>query len=410
MTYYEEAFPSYFANPFTRDEWLEVIGNQQQGGSSFSVEAESATIAVEINWTRALAFIRYAVGWSYLRTPDASAGSRKLIRENPKRHPQFPWLTVSNVSIQGIGPVGVAGVGTRVNGLYTDLLRVAKYDKIIATVTFADRPWSFQTDAGAYAPSQEMLRNTYLEPTPSIEVISAEGINNIAFANGPSAGAAVPAPFGTLMSKITYTLNWMWVPHEYISTTSYPVLLPTKILACVGRVNADTFFGFPPGTLLLQAPVFQPHRFPIATADRTVGFFGWNVRFPIQYFDPPRGGSAGVLTTRTDDDTGTITFATAAPTPAVASLVRVSWSGGERTGMVVTAVGGLGFTATVDGGTGDALPAAAAAVSLIDDTYRGHQCVPRRQDLLWYGAIRADGTSKIYQEATFANLFANANA
>lgn len=61
----------------------------------------------------------------------------------------------------------------------------------------------------------------------------------------------------------------------------------------------------------------------------------------------------GDLTTRTDDDTGTITADSGSLTTG--STVSVSWSGGSRSGMTATVTTS---TISIDGGTGDVLPAA----------------------------------------------------
>ncbi len=336
FSYYENRFIESASDTFTAADWLEVIGNEQHGGEAFALDSGQSTIAVQIPWRKARSFVTFALGWSYLKKYDGSDATKAIIRQNPVEHPRFPWLTAANVSLQGISPVGVANVGTKVAGIYSDSLSTAKYNQCIATVQFADRPWKFDNNTGAYSPFIESQRNTHFDLSPSVEIISAEGLSNLTIVHGAAAGTRVPAPIGTLMSKITYTLNWMWVPHEYISTTGYPLLTPTKILGCVGRVNSDTFFGFAPGTLLLQAPQFQAFRFPVATVNPTdFSYYGWNVRLPIQFFDPTR--------------------------------------------------------------------------AVADAAYRGHQTVPIRRDLLWYGAVRENGMSKIFPEAAFADIFANSN-
>lgn len=64
---------------------------------------------------------------------------------------------------------------------------------------------------------------------------------------------------------------------------------------------------------------------------------------------------AGNLTTRTDADTGVVTLDDdAVPTVVASDKVTIVWSGGERHGMTVT--GTSGFTVSIDGGSGDALP------------------------------------------------------
>lgn len=407
MPYYVD-LNSVYLHQFTKAEWLEVIGDEQPGGgASLSLETGEATIAVEIDWDRQLQFARFALGWSYADKPNTggSAASLRLRRENPWPHPLFPWLTAATVSFTSISPRGTAGVGTKVEGLYSAGLDVAQYRRVIATVRFADRPWFFLADSYATTPAREAQRNTYFDPVPSVEVISAEGLNNIKFANGPARGTAIPAPFGTLMSKVTKTLNWMWVPHEYISGEDVLEFTPTKINSVVGRVNSDTFLGNPPGTLLLQAPIFNRFRYPIQSADIIDGYFGWNIKFPMQFFDPERGGDTGELTTRTDNDTGVITIPNVGTTAhgiTTANTVDLVWVGGTRQNMTVTGVAGTAVS--VDGGTGTNLPAASTTIYVIDNAYRGHQLVPRRENLLWYGAQRVQG-QKLYPEAAFSTLF-----
>lgn len=345
MPYFNDALSF---TPFTVAEWKEVIGDQQPGGESISMEASQATIAVDIPWDRAMAFVRFALGWSFVSEPPRTGGDAALHRINPARHPRFPYLSVANVSFQGVSPHGTPGVGTKVEGVYGSAISLpqAAYNRCIATVTFQDQRWTFIEDGNSYSPSAESQRNVFFDPVPSVEIISAEGLNNLKFSYttaGPAGpnGTAVPAPFGTLMAKVTYTMNWMWVPHEYISTQPYPILRPTRILNCVGRVNTQDFFSFIPGTVLMQAPIFEPMRFPVVSnaANRGLGFFGWNVRIPFQYFEPEEGTQTG-------------------------------------------------------------LPPGAQ--------FHGHQLLPWRINLKWYPAIRESG-DKVFPEADFTQIFANAN-
>lgn len=69
--------------------------------------------------------------------------------------------------------------------------------------------------------------------------------------------------------------------------------------------------------------------------------------------------AAGSLTTRTDDNTGQITVTSHTINPG--ETVDVGWVGGRRRGMTVTATSGT--TITVDGGSGDVLPAQDTAVT-----------------------------------------------
>jgi hypothetical protein len=414
MPYLANKFIERPSEQYTASDWKEVIGDEQPGGSeALSLESGEATMVINVPWLKARSFVQFALGWSY--ADDPAGGSYRLRRENPQPHPRFAWLTASTVSFNARAPVGVAGVGTRVPGVFVGSLPVGKYDHVYATVRFTDKPWFFLPDDQAQAPATELRRNVYLDPVPSIEIISAEGLNNIAFANGPHAGAAVPAPFGTLMSKCTYTLNWMWVPHEYLSGADPYVFRPARLEACTGRVNSDTFLGFPPMTLLMQAPRYVRFKFPIlTTAGVASGYFGWNVQIPLQYFEPPRGTSSSTL-----GGGNQLTLVLGAAPLNATGTIDLSWVvlgvGKARYGVTVTAVtapGVLPAIVTFDNttGTGDAFPANGTTIFFFDNNYRGHQLIPLRNNLLWYGARRQDGTSKLYSEAAFTDIFKHVNA
>jgi len=338
-----------------------------------------------------------------------------LHRENPVAHPTFATLSAASVSFQDIAPKGTPGQGSKVPGSYAASLPAAAYQYTLATVRFIDFKMPFYTDVEVFG--DEVQRNTFFSPVPSVEIISAEGLNNIKFANGPSRGAAIPAPFGTLMSKMTKTFNWMWVPHEYISGSDPTQFTPQKILNCIGCVNSTTWNGHPAGTLLLQAPVFTRFRFPVQTNNGLNGYFGWNVALPMQFFDPRRGTDDAGITNRISDTSAIIQipFATA-DNPInvfVGNLLDITWTdagGGSRTDMLVTAVDADNGFVTISGGVGDALPPLFTSLTVLNQAFRGHQLVPRREDLKWYGAIRQNGVDKLYPEANFNQIFTHVSA
>jgi hypothetical protein len=75
-------------------------------------------------------------------------------------------------------------------------------------------------------------------------------------------------------------------------------------------------------------------------------------------------GKAGTLTTRTDENTGVATLSTGHGIESQ-DVVDVYWPGGLRYGMVATvSVNAV----TIEGGTGDALPAAQSAVVLCEQS------------------------------------------
>jgi hypothetical protein len=89
---------------------------------------------------------------------------------------------------------------------------------------------------------------------------------------------------------------------------------------------------------------------------------------------PP--GNAGVLGTRTDEDTGEATLAEGHGLQS-ADVVDVFWDGGVRYGMTATVDGN---DVAIDGGAGDDLPAAQTAVVVckqtsIDEDFTGNKVV-----------------------------------
>ena len=104
-----------------------------------------------------------------------------------------------------------------------------------------------------------------------------------------------------------------------------------------------------------------------ATINSTVGVAGFSFSglttiedesSTSQDFYVPKALS-GELDTRTDDNTGIITLPTGHGA-SVGDVIDVSWSGGSRQDMSVTAVSG--DDVTIDGGTGDVLPAVTTAM------------------------------------------------
>lgn len=71
---------------------------------------------------------------------------------------------------------------------------------------------------------------------------------------------------------------------------------------------------------------------------------------------------SGSLTTRTDNDTGTLTLASGHPV-TTGQRLDVYWSGGKRYGMTVGTVSGT--SVPIDGGAGDNLPALNTAVTVM---------------------------------------------
>lgn len=302
MPYIDDVFAELDANQFNpATDILEIIGNDQPGGGdAFSLEGGEGTLVYLIDWTKARSFIRSCLGFSYADRDSPY----KLHRENPWIHPRFPWLTASTISFSSTAPVsnsvdGVPAGTPNTPAVFTDapIQKTGLYRKCYATVRFKDVPWTFRPDTFVTTYADELDRNVWFEPRSTVEMLSAEGpLGQMKWAEtgtgGPTIGNPIPAPFGTVVPKVNYTLNWMHVPESYLSTDNF-AFRPTKILDLVGKVNSATFGTFAASTLLMLAPTFQRFRFPVSTFDGLYPFYGWNIKVPLVFFQPrPRGATS----------------------------------------------------------------------------------------------------------------------
>lgn len=77
---------------------------------------------------------------------------------------------------------------------------------------------------------------------------------------------------------------------------------------------------------------------------------------------------AGILTTRTDNDTGTITMSSGGHTITTGMRVDLYWTGGVRRGVTVGTVSGTAVP--IDLGSGDNLPSTSTAIKVAIPTER----------------------------------------
>lgn len=111
----------------------------------------------------------------------------------------------------------------------------------------------------------------------------------------------------------------------------------------------------------------MPHEF---SANLQAGFlgqsysqdFGVDCDMAVPFSPNVDPAEAGTLTTRTDDDTGTVTITDAGHGILTGDVVDVYWADGMRANMTVGTVAGT--SVPIDGGTGDVLPVAATAINV----------------------------------------------
>lgn len=362
----------------------ELHGDEQPGGGdAFALEAGEATLVYRFNWLKARSFVRFMLGFSFA---DRTKPYR-LRRENPQPHPRYGYLTAASVHFSSHAPSsgGDDAVPARAPNFPAvygdiDLTKTGKYLETWATVKFVDRPWNFRPDGFVTTYSDELFRNCYWDHQPNIEMLSAEGpLAQLKFSatgdGGPSTTppTPIPSPFGTLLTKTTFFLNWMWVPESYLS--SDPNLFdPVRIRERVGFVNDRKFGKWGTGTVQMMPPQMTRFRFPVATFDGLFPFYGWNIRIPFVHFQPrPRGESNAAFA----DD--------------------------------ILAGQKAAYAAAVAGGDAAAIAAAKAELAL-DQTKAeaqsdGYRLMPWAANRKWYPAVRSDGASYLFQEANLNTIF-----
>lgn len=305
MPYLKDVYPESPEDEFDlATDWIEAMENRQPGGGENCGEtAGDATIVVEVAQNKRRSMVRRVLGFAYAdETDDATA---RLHRENPVRHPVFPTMRATAINFSAFPPDGSGGTlkAASVFDSPDDVPFYAKYQKVYATVKFRSFRCQFYDDFDVFNNAQELYRNTYFDPASSVEMLSAEGpLGQMRWAetgaappSQPTVGEPIKQTFGTLVSKNVYVLNWLRVPHEWISAEEYPLCDFRKINAIVGRVNSSEFGRFPTGTLCAQPPKYSPFQWQVSSNKGVQGFYGWDIQIPFQHFDPDKGVPASAF-------------------------------------------------------------------------------------------------------------------
>ncbi len=294
------------------------------GGVAFSNGSQDGTIVALIPWNKQRSAVRSLLGFSYCD----SAAPWKLHREPPAMHPVWPQMRAASLSMCGYGiksnpdnpPTVVPGSGEPgapggedvflpggqpfIETPWVDPggtpLYAAYYEWAMVTVkyrSFGMMRFLPDTDIDNYL--DEWKRYVSFTALPAVESLSVDGLAQlkwietspapIAWAPGPTLGAAFPAPLAALLAKTNLKLKWLNVPHDYVS--SDPVVFnPTRIISHLGAWNADAFLGYNIGELLLLAVEAEPVLFPVVTNDpQDFPVTGWDLTFHFSHFSPPKG-------------------------------------------------------------------------------------------------------------------------
>ena len=174
------------------------------------------------------------------------------------------------------------------------------YHRMKATLTFRPVPYpvledkelEYTVDGVPYV-LPEIYRNTtvFEEVSPSLDVLLTDPVEpwlawaDSAASGPPTAGESVPGQIPEYVQRAALKALWVHVPQEFIIPAGG--FLPTKIMNAVGKVNSSTWYGFPEGTLRLEAPVFRRYvqaAVRVLPTSYTVPFV-YDVLFPFSWVD-----------------------------------------------------------------------------------------------------------------------------
>jgi hypothetical protein len=286
-------------------DWREVVDNTERAGAHIAGATQEDTLVGYIPWSKRRSCARYFLGFSYADT----AAPWRLRREQPHRHPDYPWLRAFGISFQGY--VAEANTANENNQPFDRspfdpdpeyASRRTRFTHAICTVryrAFGDTWFLEDDDTTLDSPEKEWYRNTlFLSPEPQVEALTVTGgLSQLKFSEGggtgPTAGTTrFTAPLAELLTKVAFRIQWLNVDWDYLSASNN-IFWPTRILDCIGRVNSDTFLEeFEPGTLLMMPPQFELYPWWVASDDVGEPLIGVNVTLNFSWFDPPPGASA----------------------------------------------------------------------------------------------------------------------
>lgn len=278
-------------------DWLEAIGDNGPASTGLSADSQEATLTGYIPWRKQRSAARHFLGFAY----SDPVAPYLLHRENPRRHPLWPQLYAANISF---APVVVEANTDNPSNRPYDASPfefqswAARYKYALATVTYRSFRCNFLPDNALGGTNRnEWMRNAYFDISPRVEALTVDGISQLTYAEGvgggtgPTAGVTnFPAPIAALLAKNTFSLVWTNVPWEHLSVDP-DVFYPSKILACIGRVNNAVMFNnrFPIGTILMQPPQFSIKSSYVASDSVNYPIRLVDVVLNFEYFNPDKG-------------------------------------------------------------------------------------------------------------------------
>ena len=257
--------------------WTELAGTESLGDALFENDNSQVTMQILIKFNDRETAVNQILGYSF-----KNVTNNRLNRVLPMKHPDWYWYYATAITgVQHINPLGkiTKGRGGFANYEYTKL-----------TIRFNTLPYRVRTDIEVGGDeSQRFIEKRF---RPSAEILSSDRGQWFFQAPAPSAGTAIKGSVGYPISKGLVEMIWHNVAKKYVLNDAG---IPSRLMAAVNKVNDAQFQGFPPGTLLLQAPdlapiasPFDPQLFGLEAGEPARMY---RVTLPFLWFDPPTTGA-----------------------------------------------------------------------------------------------------------------------
>lgn len=252
----------------------EFFDKESPSTASFQTDGGSASMDLLIDGDK----LEYVINGVLGSVQKANDGTGRIIRNLPTAHPYYDWLYATKIdNIQGIKPTKRLFGSDYQRQTQLHLRDFVFYEKYKLRIDFEPRPYLIATDEviGAsrerkrwwkdlgdnselFTDNKEYLRFFDIECEPNAEILSSPQGQFKFFRTDNSPPHDTPISnqngggVGIIVPKRKIKFTWFFVP--------YQVVFADNITNGLGKVNQYAFYGYPPGTLLLEG--IEVKRYP----------------------------------------------------------------------------------------------------------------------------------------------------
>src|SRR5579883_634946 len=203
---------------------FQYVESRESGKESYSPNNSQATRVFFVAWDQRSDFLDDLLGSASL------SSSFNIYRDLPDPHPEIANFYAQEASVDGIGIPTAADSGA--------------IAWTAAKITAAYRPLPYAVLSDSATGGNEINRFVNRGYTFNADYLTLNG--TVSFVTSPP--IVLSQPPGKITGTMEVTYHWMKVPAK--PNSSFVVPNYNNVVACYGRVNSDTFDGYPPGCAL----------------------------------------------------------------------------------------------------------------------------------------------------------------